>query len=352
MDDFVASPRWLVPLLCALLLSSPPAFAQAQVPSDASEKVVAEETATDGTPTEGVGTGTESAEGPATSDKTSVDGTATVETEGTALDTAPASEETVGEDVTGPGPGEREPGPEHAPALIDAPEGAPLEDEDDWLKWPFSKKNQRYPKQSEPHRWGGGGGFLGWVSRPSQSDSIKYRPGIAWGGYVRAELVSWLGLRLFYREERVPVQVESGAFDFGDDTYEDDFEQPDLEILNLGARLEPTLVVHPRLRVRGIVGWSWLWFQAPFPKSEDFELKRTFRSAVQMDISVGAGLSFDIIKNWIDISLDSAYSVPAGRTGTAYEPAQIVRDGGIHHIAPMPKLQNSLDCLISLGVIL
>jgi hypothetical protein len=32
--------------------------------------------------------------------------------------------------------------------------------------------------------------------------------------------------------------------------------------------------------------------------------------------------------------------------------ALVVRDGGIHHIAPMPKLQNSLDFLISLGVIL
>jgi hypothetical protein len=242
--------------------------------------------------------------------------------------------------------------PEGEPALTDVPADAYLEDEKDWLKWPFSKANQRDPQQVEPHRWASAGAFIGWVSHNSASDAIKYRPGMAWGGYLRPEFFSWLGLRLFYREERIPVQVERGAYDYGDDTYDDDFEQPNIELLNLGARLEPTLVLHPRFRVRGIAGWSWSWFRAPFPKSDDFELEKTFRSAVQMDVSFGAGLSLDIVENWIDISLDSAYSIPAGQTGSAYEPAQIVRDGGIHHIAPMPKLQNSLDFLISLGVIL
>ncbi len=238
------------------------------------------------------------------------------------------------------------------PALTDASGTAPLEDQTDWLKWPFSKRNQEYPRQSEPHRWASLGGFVGWVHRSSGSDAIKYRPGIAWGGYLRPELVSWMGLRLFYREERIPAEVEAGAFDYGDDSYEDEFEQPDLQLLNLGARLEPTLVLHPRVRLRGIAGWSWLWFRAPYPRSDDFELKRTFRQAVQMDFSFGLGASLDIIQNWIDVSIDSTYSLPAGRTGSAYEPAQIVRDGSIRYIAPLPELQNSLDVLISLGVIL
>lgn len=238
------------------------------------------------------------------------------------------------------------------PALTDTSAEAPLEDQEDWLKWPFAKKNQRYPKQSEPHRWASIGGFVGWVHRSSGSDEIRYQPGIAWGGYLRPELVSWMGLRLFYREERIPAEVEMGAFDYGDDSYEDEFEQQDLEILNLGARLEPTLVLHPRVRLRGIVGWSWLWFRAPYPRSDEFELEHTFRQAVQMDFSFGLGASLDIIENWVDISLDSTYSLPAGRTGSAYEPAQIVRDGRIQHMAPLPELQNSIDVLISLGVIL
>jgi hypothetical protein len=237
------------------------------------------------------------------------------------------------------------------PALTDASGDAPIEDQDDWLKWPFTKKNQEYDRHG-PHRWMSVGGFVGWVHRPSQTSAIRYRPGIAWGGYVRPEIASWMGLRLFYREERLPVEVERGAFDYGDDTYDDDFEQRDLEVLNLGARLEPTLVLHPRARLRGIFGWSWLWFQAPYPRSDTFELKRTYRSAVQMDFSFGAGFSLDIIKNWVDLSLDAAYSVPAGQTGSAYDPAQIVRDGRIQHIRALPRLQNSVDVLISLGVIL
>lgn len=269
---------------------------------------------------------------------------------------APSKEETdasSSEEFTAEGDAvPREPDPGAEPALTDTSTDVALEDQDDWLKWPFSKKNREEEQQAEPHRWASAGGFVGWVHRRGQSDSISYQPGIAWGGYLRPEITPWLGLRLFYREERIPVQVEKGAFDYGDDAYDDDFEQPDMEMLNLGARLEPTWVVHPRVRLRGAVGWSWLWYRVPFPKSDDFELKKTFRSAVQMDFSFGAGMSFDIVKNWIDISLDSSYGVPAGRTGTAYEDAQIVRDGDIHHIAPMPKLQSSLDVLISLGVIL
>jgi len=256
----------------------------------------------------------------------------------------PVSEEELSEESEPDRSGERT-------ALTDASNEAPLEEQDDWLKWPFTRRNQEQERHG-PHRWMSVGGFVGWVHRPSQTSAIRYRPGIAWGGYVRPELASWLGLRLFYREERLPVEVEPGAFDYGDDTYTDDFEQQDLEVLNIGARLEPTLVLHPRVRMRGIFGWSWLWFQVPYPRSETFELKRTYRSAVQMDFTFGAGFSLDIIENWVDISMDASYSVPAGQTGSAYEPSQIVRDGRIRHIGELPRLQNSVDVLISLGVIL
>lgn len=340
MDEFRLSTRQVIQLFATFGLSAPSAFGQTPAPSSAAQADAAQADATQADATD-----------------------ATPPSEEPTSEVAPRSEEStqtpevtkqntqVLEDSSEES-GEREPEPGTEPALTDASDTHALENEKGWLKWPFSKENRARDRRNAPHRWASAGGFIGRVHRTSQSDSISYRPGIAWGGYLRPELTPWLGLRLFYREERIPVQVDKGAFDYGDDTYDDDFEQQDMEMLNLGARLEPTWVVHPRLRLRGVAGWSWLWFRVPFPRSEDFELKRTFRSAVQMDFSFGAGLSFDIVENWIDISLDTSYSVPGGRTGTAYKNAQIIRDGEIHHIAPMPKLESSLDVLISLGVIL
>src|SRR5690606_21478740 len=141
------------------------------------------------------------------------------------------------------------------------------------------------------HRWASMGGFVGWVSRPSKSQEIRYRPGLAYGGYIRPEVFEWLGFRAFYREERIPVALEPGAFEVEGETLDFGFSQPDLEIVNLGGRLEPTWVIHPRLRLRGVVGWSWLHMIAPAPTADGFEIKKTTRTAVQTEITLGVGLS-------------------------------------------------------------
>lgn len=223
-----------------------------------------------------------------------------------------------------------------------------IEDEDDWVSWPFSRNTERDPGQ----RWAGVGAFVGWVSRPSDSDSIKYRPGVAYGGYLRPEITSWLGLRLFYREENLPVSVEPGAFDFEGETFDFDFRQPDLQIINLGGRFEPTWTVHPRLRLRAVAGWSWLRMRAPAPVAKGFEIKKTFRAAVQTEITLGAGLSFDVIRDWFDVGVDVAHSLPNSRTGDAYDDQQVIVDGQIRHIAPLPRLEAATDIIFHAGLIL
>ncbi len=71
-----------------------------------------------------------------------------------------------------------------------------------------------------------------------------------------------------------------------------------------------------------------------------------------MDWVLGAGLSVDIIENWIDVSLDGTYGISASRTGSAYESAQIVKDGEMRHIASIPRSNHAMDILISFGLIL
>lgn len=224
-----------------------------------------------------------------------------------------------------------------------------VEDDDSWLSWPFSDSAE----DVEPgQRWAGVGGFVGWVHRPSKDSALNYRPGVAYGGYIRPEVTSWLGLRLFYREERLPVSVQPGAFDTEDDSFDFDFSQPDIEVINLGARLEPTWVVHPRFRLRAIAGWSWLRMSAGVPTADGFQMKRTFRSAVQTEVSLGVGLSVDIIQDWLDVGVDVARSFPSSQTGDAYERQQVIVDGEILHIAPLPRLRAGTDVIFSLGLVL
>ena len=50
----------------------------------------------------------------------------------------------------------------------------------------------------------------GIANRPSENDQITFGPAVAWGFYARPEIKPWLGVRLYYREEYIPVTVEPG----------------------------------------------------------------------------------------------------------------------------------------------
>jgi hypothetical protein len=148
------------------------------------------------------------------------------------------------------------------------------------------------------------------------------------------------------------VSIEPGAFDFEESTFDFDFTQPDLTIVNLGARLEPTWTIHPRFRLRAVVGWSWLRMRAAAPKAEGFEIKKTFRAAVQTEITLGGGLSFDVVQDWLDVGVDIAHGFPNSRGGDAYEDQQVIVDGQIRHIAPLPRLERATDIIFHAGLIL
>ncbi len=224
------------------------------------------------------------------------------------------------------------------------------EDDHGWVQWPFDSKSEiskDYPKT----RWAAVGAFVGWVHRPSGTERIRYRPGVAYGGYLRAEVASWFAVRIFYREERIPVEVSPGGFDYAGVSHDRAFQQENLEVVNLGALAEPMWVVHPRFRLRGIVGWSWMGFRAPIPNAPDTDFGG-HRSGVATNFTLGAGLSFDIIKNWWDVGVNASYSIVGNQTGSAFEPTQIVLDGAITHLAPLPEFQNSTDILFTMGLIL
>lgn len=235
----------------------------------------------------------------------------------------------------------------------------PIEVDDSWENQPFDTHDGHWNEDFPHNRWAGVGAFVGSVYRPSGSESIRYKAGVAYGGYLRPEITSWLAARLYYRQESIPVVVEQGGFDYGGASYNLDFEQPNIQVVSVGIHLEPVWTIHPRFRLRGIAGWAWMGFRAEMPEApgynEPIDGARGIggaRQGVEVDIYFGGGVTFDIIENWLDLSVDATYGFTASQTGSAYEPQQIVVNGQVSHIAPLPEFGNPSDVIFSLGLIL
>jgi hypothetical protein len=198
------------------------------------------------------------------------------------------------------------------------------------------------------------GAFVGASNRPSEEDSITYGPAVAWGFYARPLLRKWLALRLYYREESIPVTVERGGFDTKTSSFgATDFDQPNLRLRSLGARIEPIWTPAPRLQLMAVIGISWLRFVAPGATSEgEFELRTADRSAVELDFQGGVGATFELVPDWLVIGAQFMYGIASQRTGTAYENVQAFSGGKRYSMGPLPRFDGVTDLLFSLGVIL
>lgn len=198
------------------------------------------------------------------------------------------------------------------------------------------------------------GPFLGVTLRPADRSGVSYDPALTWGVYARPEITSWLGVRLYYRQESIPVSVSRGGLELTDWPLGDtDIEQPNLRLRSFGARAEPTWVVTPRLRLMGIVGIAWLRFVAPAPTSRgDLHIQTASRSAVTLNPTFGLGASFDILPDWLVLGASVTYGLATNRTGNAYESVQAFADGSRLYLAPLPRFRNVSDVLFFLGIVL
>lgn len=199
------------------------------------------------------------------------------------------------------------------------------------------------------------GAFVGIANRPSEGDLVTYGPTVAWGIYARPEIRSWLGVRLYYREESIPVTVDEGGFDTAaSDFGKTDFEQDNLHLRSLGALAEPTWVVAPRLRLKALLGIAWLRFTAPAPSSEGevSEIQTAKRNAVELDYICGLGASFDLIPNWFAVGASFTYGIASQRTGNAHQEIQAFSGGRRYSLGPLPRFDGVTDLLFNFGLIL
>ena len=148
------------------------------------------------------------------------------------------------------------------------------------------------------------------------------------------------------------MKVERGAFDIGSDKHDFNFKQSSLSLFSLGMRLEPSLRVHKRVRIVGVLNWSWVRFVAEMPTASGFEL-RANRAGVEMNWGLGVGASFEVIPDWVELNVSGTYNLASSQSGSAYDKRgiQAVVDGEITHLAPLPRLGNAVDLIAHLGFI-
>lgn len=248
-----------------------------------------------------------------------------------------------------------EPLPDQAPTADE--EGAPSGDEEEPELDPRSQRPEPVALRDEPDpptRLVDVGPFFGITLRPAENSRVAYDPAFTWGIYARPELTSWLGVRLYYREESIPVDVPRGGLELPQwPLGATDIEQPNLRLRSFGARAEPTWVVVPRLRLMAIVGIAWLRFVAPAPTSRgDLDIQTAERSGVELNPTFGAGASFDVIPDWVIFGASVTYGLTTNQSGTAFEPVQAFAGGSRLFLAPLPRFRSASDVLFSLGVLL
>ncbi|NLE85396.1 MAG: hypothetical protein GX607_03250 [Myxococcales bacterium] len=199
------------------------------------------------------------------------------------------------------------------------------------------------------------GPYFGFTLRPSEDARVSYAPSLTWGAYIRPEVTSWLGVRLYYRQESIPVTVRRGGFEVpGYPLGDTDFHQPNLRLRSFGARVEPTWVVNPRLRLMGILGLAWLRHVAQEPSSSgDLHVQTASRAAVELNTMFGVGASFELLPDWVVLSASVTYGIATNRSGTAYEaPVQAFANGERLYLETLPRFRSVSDVLLSLGFIL
>ena len=203
---------------------------------------------------------------------------------------------------------------------------------------------------SEPLRKAELGGVVGMLYRAADGGDVSYAAGLAYGGYARVELRSWAALRMMVTQSEHGVTVRRGALGLSDST----IEQSDFSLLEMSARVEPTWVISPRLRVRGAVGMGWARLSVPSPSSDGgVQIRTAERHGVMLDAIVGVSASYDLIPNWLVAEAGLDGGMVWGESGGAFERLQAFdQDGHRLFVDALPDFNGTLSALLSLGILL
>ncbi len=189
---------------------------------------------------------------------------------------------------------------------------------------------------------------FGVTARSSGRDDVTYAPGFTWGGHVRAELLPFLGFRAWFTQTKHAVDVKNGALGLSGHQ----IDQPDMTIGVIGATLEPTWVVTPRLRLWLGLGLGWSRLTAPIPTiTPNVVVAR--RKGVFLEWTACLAGSFEVIPDWLAVSLSVAGGTTSNQTGDVFDSAQGIDQTGVKvTMDGYPQIESTASALLGLDVIL
>lgn len=187
---------------------------------------------------------------------------------------------------------------------------------------------------------------FGITVRSAEGDGVSYSPGFTWGAHLRVELVSFLGFRAYFNNSYHAVDVPAGALG------PDEVDQEDLKVTVIGARLEPTWVVTPELRLWAGVGVAWGRVFAEEPETTP-PVASHDRSGVLLEWTGSLGGSYDVVPNWLALTLLLSGGFVTNQSGDVFDRTQAIsQTGQITYLGGLPEFSSTLSALVGLGIIL
>lgn len=206
------------------------------------------------------------------------------------------------------------------------------------------------PRSDERERHLEVGPDVGFRMRPAKGDGVSYGPGFDYGAHVRVELLSFLGFRAYFDNSTHAVDVPRGSLGLADTQ----IDQPDLEVFQLGARLEPTYMPLPTLRLWAGVGLAWARATAPQPSSTGAtHVRYADRSGVWLEYSGALGATWDFVPRWAAATLSLSGGLVTDQSGDLFHD-HVVSDGagGTIRMDGLPELEASFAAHLGVGMIL
>ncbi|MGK4001814.1 hypothetical protein WMF31_04250 [Sorangium sp. So ce1036] len=208
------------------------------------------------------------------------------------------------------------------------------------------------------------GGDVALVSRPvatetdGQPTRVRYEPAIGLGVHARWQIVKYLRFSAFFLHATHELALMPGALGLPGTITGDprDDEAPTVRTLALGARLAPTLALGDRAR-------AWLSVGIGYDRLDVDRMhvhepgKGTFtvreRGASFLEVPLGLGVSFDLIRDWLTIELESSGAFLLGRGGNATRLGQALDSQGHRRaVGALPRPQASIVHTLGLSLVL
>jgi hypothetical protein len=210
---------------------------------------------------------------------------------------------------------------------------------------------------------------------------VRYKPAVGYGLHARWEIVRYLRFSAFFVRAEHELAFLPGALSTAQSRAEPVLSlapgtrlapssrtrtpsarlAPTVRTLSLGARLAPTWPLSERARswVSAGVGYdrldvdSMLVSEAGGGLDGDTWFTVRGRGASFVAIPLGMGVSFDLVRNWLTIELETSASILLGKGGDAMQPGQAIdRQGQRRMVGGLPRPQASFMHTVGLSLVL